>query len=1255
MARNWTPAQTAAMSTLGRTLLISAAAGSGKTATLTERIIRRLTDPEQPAELSRLLIVTFTRAAAAELRERISAALSEAIAREPGNHHLQRQLIGLGNAHISTIDAFVREPVKAHFAELGLPAATRIADEAELLPLRERIMGEVMDEFYLTYASARTGDTFSLLRDNPFADLCDSLSSSKNDTDLIPTLLSLYERLLAFPQGLGRLTEEADALDAVADSDFFASDHGRMIAQWVAEFCVSAIETMQQAIEILSEDAAAQKAYGPAFEADLSFLLRLQATTTYADAYTLMQEYQSLRLGALRNAAPEFVMLKEARTAIVDDIKALRKAYFIDEPTVISAHMRKTAVLCRVLHDFLVTYDTRILAEKQARGITDFTDNRRYLLRLLRADHGAFAEEFRAQFDEVYIDEYQDVDELQDEIFRLVGGEHRFMVGDIKQSIYGFRGADPSVFAGYRRVLLPLSDAPESSGASIFMSDNFRCDEGVIRVTNAVCGHIFRACPDTVDYRVEDDLGFAKSKPTPDYASPPVEVAVLTKPPKTDDEPLDRESESGELSGVSVEATYVANAIADLLTSGATLADGRPITPGDIVILMRNRTGLSAYMQALTARGIPTGSEELDALNAERDLLHGTDMTYLVNLLRVIDNPHADIPLSEVLRAPFPGLDLDELLAVRRVGDRTAESQSLYMGLEEYSTQENADPLTAAKVHAFISWLDSYRALCTTQSADGILRRLRRDERVSARRSSAFLFLYEAARTYRTSTFVSLYSFLKYFEKKLETTTAVAPERTADGGAVSIMTIHKSKGLEFPVCFVVRCGQYFSNASTAKDLIFEQRVGVAMKLYQRGGHPEHSDQAATPVTSGKVDTSLRAAAALATRLSEREEEMRVLYVAMTRARERLYLVGMGNEKPVFFREGDRYATLSCNGYLPWILGGLAAHPEVSDFARVHYISMSDVVEGPRLPRATPATSQANPHTAAHYRAILEAHTEPDALETMIRHIPTKVPASRMRPAMLDTCVFYATDLAPDADGKLPLSGDGTWCDAQTTASIRESLRLMSTGNGDEFELLLAENRRPTPAERGTATHLFLQFCDYEHIISSGTPSSQAVLRAGIEQELERLLHDGFLSERAANILDRDMLTAFFKSRFFAHIEQAVHTERELTFSRFVPLAELTTHSELAAALGDRTLYVQGSIDLLAEFSDGHIELCDYKTDHITDAERANPSLLAARFGQTHGEQLRQYAAAVQGMYGRAPERVYIYSLPLGEAVEITLN
>ena len=1249
MERNWTPAQSAAMSTLGRTLLISAAAGSGKTATLTERIIRRLTDPVAPADLSRLLIVTFTRAAAAELRERISGALTEAIAKDPGNRHLQDQLIGLGGAHISTIDSFCREPVKAHFAELGLPATTRIADDAELIPLRQRVMGEIIDEFYIKYADGERDNTaFSLLWRNPFADLCDSLTPSKNDADLIPTLLDLYDRLLSFPDELERLKTEAELLSRQADGDFFASAHGSIIQDWLRLFCASAISQLEEALVDIHGDTAAAKAYSSAFTSDLTFCRRLADVGSYTEAYALMETYKNERLGSLRGADPIFIAHKEARTAIVDDIKAFRKTYFADQPAVVADQMRRTSVMCRVLYDLLTEYDRRILAEKKNRGICDFTDNRRYLLSLLRGENGTpsgMALDFRAKFDEVYIDEYQDVDEMQDEIFRLVGDDHRFMVGDIKQSIYGFRGADPSVFARYRRDLSQLtvhdgeSAGHDPRGNSIFMSENFRCDESVIRVTNAVCGHILRACPHSVGYQDGDDLVWGKKAPGEDYTSPSVQVSVLVKPSKSDLEDTGTDCDS-ELGGVEAEATYVANEIAALLRNRTPKANGEPIAPKDIVILMRNRTALSAYMKALTALGIPTGSEELEAAEAGRDILHGMDMTYLVNLLRVIDNPDNDIPLSEVLRAPFPGLDLEELIQVRNVGDRAAESHSLYAGVEEYVVRPDADPTLAQKLSDFMAWLERYRRLTETQPADKILRLLRRDDKCACRETPAFLYLYESARTCRTSAFLSLYAFLRYFESKLTTAKNVSvPDKGEDGGHVSIMTIHKSKGLEFPVCFVVRCGQTFSAKSYSSDLIFEKRAGASMKLYSRKILDDGTKQA-------KTDTTLRAASALAVKISEREEEMRVLYVAMTRARERLYLVGMGNEKPVSFREGDRYATISCSTYLKWILAGLDAHPEVSDFVELSYVVTTDVTPGFPLDRSQflQVTSDGDEATAARYIAILAQQTEPSPMEMALRRVPTKVPASRMSQGMLDQCVFFETDL--DAgDGKLPLSSsDETWCDAQSLESIRRSLSLMATGEDNEFELLLSQNRRPTAIERGTAAHLFLQYCDY-----------RLVLQNGMESEIGRLTELGFINQRTSEVLDRPMLSAFFSSQFFARVQTAERVERELRFARFVPLATLTDRPEFAEALGDRTLFVQGSIDLLCTFEDGHMELCDYKTDHITAAERRDPSLLQVRMTAAHRDQLLQYAAAVEEMYGVRPSKAYIFSLPLGEAVEIALD
>ncbi len=1235
MSRTWTPAQLSAMNTQGRTLLISAAAGSGKTATLTERIIRRITDPEHPAELSRLLIVTFTKAAASELKQRISKALSDAIAKDPGNRHLQNQLIHLGGAHISTIDAFCYQPVKEHFAESGMPAAFRIADDAEIVPLKQRIMDELIDEFYLKYATKKDfdkeqSDLFTVLQGNPFADLCDGLSSFKNDENLFKVLDKLYKDLLNFPDGIKRLKHEAERLSDGASSDFFDTAHGKLLLTWTKTFYDSAIVFYEQALSLIQDDPAALKAYGESlayeYETVCSLGMALDSGT-YDRVRSVIHAYVTHGFTSCRKPIRDYADLKKRRKKYLDDLAKFREDYYALSSEVMKKDMLHMADMCRVLYDFLNSYDERLSEEKKRRGICDFTDNRRCLLTMLQNEDGSptpLCQTYLKAYDEVYIDEYQDVDEVQDTIFRLIGADHRFMVGDIKQSIYGFRGADPTVFSGYRQRLPSLSEGESPLGNSIFMSDNFRCDESVIRVTNGVCSHIFSACPETIGYRPEDDLGFSKTCPQ-DYIAPKVHIAMLAATGKNE--------EKGEFSGCEAEAAYVANQIAALLKGRARLADGSIIQPKDIAILMRDKMHLNDYSSALMSLGIPTSCEELETVNAARDLLHGPDMIYLLNLLRVINNPDNDIPLSEILRGEFPGLSLDQLITLRQAADAGA---SLYGALEAYLSTEDPDPALYERVKAFSEWLEKYRTLSTALTAEGLLRLLRSDARVSCRHTSAFRYLYESARTCKVSSFTGLYTFLKYFESKILTQKTVDADNGSGkaGGVVSLMTIHKSKGLEFPVCFVVRCGHGFKNKLSSADLLFEKSSGASLKFYDRESHR-------------KYDNGLRKIASLARFNQEKEEEMRILYVAMTRARERLYLIGFSSDTRAPFPAEDRYCALTAGSYMEWIKAGLAAHPEVLPYCDIYTIAESSISKDPiRIDTDVSDLTPEEAEIAEYYRGLQALSIAPTPLEEMLRSVPTKVPASRMVDNLLDECVFFTSDLTVGDEDKLPMSERGVAAfDTQSLDQITCSLQLMEKRQGpDEFELLLKANTRPTAAEKGTAAHLFLQYCHWER-----------VLEHGLEEEIACLLEEGFVTERVAKILDRKQLKAFFDSKFVKHACTATRIERELKFQRFIPLCRLTTNPELAEALGDRTLYVRGSIDLLCQYPDGRLEICDYKTDHITREEREDRSLLVTHLCEKHLSQLKQYAAAMEEMYGKRPDKVYIFALALGEAVEIELD
>ena len=1231
MSRIWTPAQLSAMEIRGRTILVSAAAGSGKTATLTERIIRRITDPQNPVSLSRLLIVTFTKAAAGELKERIAKALSEAIAADPGNRHLQNQLIQMGSAHISTIDAFCYQPVKEHFAESSMPAAFRIADNAELVPLKEKIMDDLIREFYVKYASEKmlseSEGIFTILQENPFADLCDSLSSFKNDEGLFTLLDDLYQDLLNFPLGVHRLRLEAETLRKQAEGEFFGSDHGVLLYTWTKDFCVSALAFYEQALPFISTDPAAVKAYGESLQYEYEFFKLLRKALehgSYEETRLLIHNFVPRSFKACRNPAADYENLKKQRKKYLTEIADLREIYYAPPPALLKGDMLRLSHICEVLYDLLHSYDLRLGEEKKRRGICDFSDNRRRLLELLQNPDGTptpLCEAYLQNFDEVYIDEYQDVDEVQDTIFRLIGGNHRFMVGDIKQSIYGFRGADPSIFSGYRKRLVPLAQEESSLGNSIFMSDNFRCDESVIRVTNGVCRHIFSTCPDSIGYLPEDDLGFSKRCPE-GYEAPKVQISLLSATAKN--------QEKGSYSGGEAEAAYVANGIARLLKDRITLENGEVIRPKDIAILMRDRTHMATYTQALNAMGIPTGCEDLETTRAAQDLLHGQDMMYLLNLLRVINNPDNDIPLSELLRCDFPGISLDQLITLRQSAPASA---SLYQALEAYLEGQDAENDLSRRAKAFMDWIEGYRRLSMTLTAENLLRLLRGDERVLCRKTKAFTYLYESARTCRVSPFVGLYTFLSYFESKLLTEKKVSVEGDSSDpdGTVTLMTIHSSKGLEFPVCFVVRCGQTMKNKSSASDLVFEKQSGVSLKFYDREQRR-------------KYDNSLRKIASLAVYHREKEEEMRILYVAMTRARERLFLVGFSSQTKAPFASGDRYSALTASSYMEWIKSGLNAYPEILSHCEIKEIEEASIEkEAPYSKAARAVLSEKEEELKAYYQSLRSLRITPSPLEEMLRSVPTKVPASRMTDKLLDDCVFYTSDLSVGDEDKLPVSERGVvGFDPQSIDNIAKALDLMARGNApDEFELLLRANARPTATEKGTATHMFLQYCDWSRVYAKG-----------IEEEISRLLAEGFMTQRAAQILDRKQLQGFFDSPFAARARTATRMLRELKFQRFIPLRELTSNQDLAMALGDRTLYVRGSIDLLLEFEDGHIEICDYKTDHITKEEKQDPLLLKSHLAERHATQLKQYAAAVEALYQQRPTAIYIYSLPFGDALEI---
>ena len=1223
MARNWTPAQSAAMQYQKTSLLVSAAAGSGKTATLTQRIINQITNDEN-CTLDRMLIVTFTRAAAAELRSRIALSLTEAIAKDPSNRHLNHELLLLPGAHIHTIDAFFGEPVRANFERLGLPAGFRMADDGETDAIATSVMEEVMEDFYQRCRDTENG-VLGLSCDNAFLSFVETLVSSRDFSALIPTLTELYQKLVTSEQGVERIAECAQRIKQESEMDFFESLWGMQLRESVVKSLHALEQKFMNAKREIADDPVCGASFAQMFDADAArcgmIAARLQ-TCSYADAANVFDAHPANKKPTVKKdqKTPLCLEFEKFRTKQNNKIKTLREDFTVS-PEEIQAQFAATAMICQTLYEIMTEYDTRYAAEKQRLGICEFSDMPRFVLRLLQNPDGSLTDlalSYRERFDWVYIDEYQDVNQLQDKIFAIIGADHRFMVGDIKQSIYGFREADPSIFADYRRRFATLTPKeldnppPTDQGCVLFMSENFRCDQAVIDFTNLVCSYIFAACPQTIGYRSDDDL--IHKKPTSEeYACPKVTLQIVQPADQNAAEvEQEQEEDDDKGDGIDTEVIAVVNEIVRLLTN-ETKADGSPILPSDIAILSRTKAPLEDFAAALTQIGIPVSRQ------SGGDLYKSPQFAFWLSLLDIIDNPSQDIPLSLLLTEAQNGFSAsyshEQLAHIRQYA---SPNLSLFDAIEHYSAF-GEEPALKNQCGAFCTWLAQKRELAMQLGADDLLMQLAQDPYLSDfAKQDAFLFLYENARQFTKKHWNGLYGFIRA-QHRAANTKNIASEASSAGGGVCIMTVHHSKGLEFPVCFLVKCGKGFNRKDSTKPLIYDKDMGIGVKL---------SDG------NGKKDTLLRHSMSLGKQNRNTEEEMRSFYVALTRARERLYLSATIKKPfPALQREcamGGSAEILQAPNQLHWAINAMMADPsKAADCSHVQLYTKGSL----KLISYSGALRQAAKQGRAtqgdqKYASLIHlAHAQSEHTSKLSR-IPSKAAASKLTPNMLDTDFCFTED-----------EEQGT-AQIQTRKALERRLAQMHSSKPDFFTLL-AENTKPTAAEKGTAAHLFLQYCDFSR-----------VAEYGIAQEMERLVSERYITSRVAKIADVRALQTFFDSPFFSLVTDAEKVMREVHFNNFVPLDHFTQNEEIKELVKDRLLHVQGSIDLLLINRDGSIILCDYKTDRPTPEERNNHELFRARMVQTHKDQLFHYAHAIKELFGREPDKAYVFSLILGEAIEL---
>ena len=1197
--REWTEAQKAAITERGRTLLVSAAAGSGKTAVLTERIITSLTDKENPADITRMLIVTFTRAAAGELRQRITTAISKALTLDPTNEHLARQLVMMGGAAISTIDSFYLDLVRGHFEEAGFPASFRLADENELLSTRREIMRECVDRSFVEEAD--------------FAEVSDLLCSMRQEESLVDKLLELYNGTMRYTEGVAILARSADRIEN-AKSAPLDSPWGKIWREEVTTLVSRTLRIAEGLLERMMDEPESGKlfqkyenTYTELCERCRGILAALEGGDYEKARHTLALSFAFHPRGKTPPVSPYF---EDALRLAENTRKAFSKSaeelgYFSLEEIAVSADA--SARVLRTLYRTLSLFEREYHAAKLQREVAEFADVSRAAYHLLVATDGSptpLARAISEKYDAIYIDEYQDVDAMQDATFRAISTPtNRFMVGDIKQSIYGFRGACPDVFAGYRRRFPELSKAREAdTEALIFMSNCFRCDLPVVRFTNAVSNFLFNHWEEG-SYTVEDELKYAKKPPHEDYIAPPCRVVLV-----------ERDKEQPELQ--SPELTWIAAEINRLIREERK-ADGTPIRPADIAVMMRTTKRFSELEKELSRFGIPTKD------TSKQSFFENPDVICVYALLAALDNPMRDIYFAATLRSPFFGFTLEELVEIRQSAE---DSYSLYEATQQAASGARSTT-TRARVQEFLTRFSTWREKARTLPVDRLLRYLYRESAIlsfaghegdgdnspTARRAN-LRRLYEYARTFEAGGFKGLYQFIRYVDGVMENKgTVPAPE--GEQNAVSLITIHHSKGLEFPVCFIADTAASISLRDTQPVILMTEALGCTPRISNLG-----------PLS--RANTFFRAANALSIRRAALQEEVRVLYVALSRARERLYVTACparnSSVQAIFDKvntasEPDgKYNIEAGPGYIHWILAALLADPALPLYASIEKVEEASI---PCAEKSAPLLPEGTDEKSAPLEDALGERFDYTYPYAHLTRLPAKLSVSHLSPGVLDV---YDT-------------GDAT---------------LEALSEEDVDRLLHTFEREPTfgtdappaadAAARGTATHEFLQFCDFKRA------------KQDLDAELERLIEARFLPPTTRELVRRDELARFFTSRFYTSLSAATSLRRETRFHIFLPAADFTTDKTFARSLEGEQLAVQGVIDLFFTDADGQLILCDYKTDRLSPAELKDPALAAAKLSERHGKQLSYYAKALEELCGKRPDKILLYSLPLGEAVEAIL-
>ena len=1174
-----TPSQKEAIEAHGGALLVSAGAGSGKTKVLTERLMRYILDREHPQNITSFVVITFTNASAAELLSRITEELSRAeadLSEDPSVPpaflaHVRRQQALCHKAQIGTIHHFCTSILREFGHQIGLISDFSIITDELAQAMKEEALNRVLNARYQN------------MQEYPgFESLVNSVGTGRNDDRLFALVLSLYEKMRCHPRPdrwaeecVTALTKDYPDVGTTPWGDEILSSARSSADYWVRE--------LDRLMALITEDEVVSSAYLPGIAQGADGVREL--ARCLRRGWEAARQCPPVVFGRFSKVNKDHnpaltELVKNRRDSCRRAMDKITSMLYADSAS-ISEELQKTAPSMQALLQLTLDFEKQYASDKLVNALLDYSDLEHFAAELLTEEDGSptpLATAIGSRYTEVMVDEYQDVSRVQEAVFTAVSGSgsRLFMVGDVKQAIYRFRLADPEIFNEKYRSYPLKADARPFEPGKILLRENFRSRREILSAANAVFSCCMTEQLGDISYDADSSLIFGAKGYSGEVPLPEVHLFSL---PEAD--------ENGFVPDKTVyEAQCAAEKILALIRSGTTVTtpEGeRQLQFGDIALLLRNANTVgSIYSRVLTENGIPVAG----AFNST--LFDTREGSFVFSMLQVMDNPHNEVALLSVLSSPAVGFSGDELAAIRAV-DKEA---GFYDALKLYAAQNS-------KAQQFLAMLDSFRSAAPDLSAEKIVRKILYQTDIlsvcsampdSERRLSNLMQMLTLASRFEKDGNHGLHRFVRYLEKRKEKA-SLLPSQTGDTSAVQLMSIHHAKGLEFPVVFLCDTAKRFNLQDTLDTVLVHPELGLGPRIVDNK-------------LLAQYPTLARKAIALRLRRETLSEELRLLYVALTRAKERLFISAVMDDADSFLEKQKSLAPLPGERAEPETLAGATAP--------IDWLTIAALAD-----------------RGAHLSLF----------------------CGSPRPAVFEEAAPAEQQLSADASEVLTLSHNLSWSypyplsqqlPSKVTATELKNLKkaedsealslVTSPGTGRSFrtpDFTLAD-RHVTPTERGIATHLALQYID---LFKATTPE-------GVRQEVARLEAEKFLSPRQASAVDQSAIVRLFCSDLGLRILHAEKLHREFRFSL------LCTGRELFNTPSDEEILLQGVVDCCLEEPDGLV-IIDYKTDFIrTDEEISQRCAL-------YRSQISAYSLALSRIFEKPVKETILYFLSRNRAITVS--